>query len=91
MGSQIIDSDRRCPRCSKRMMLEIGQADSDAVDRFSNRAELVHQCWSCGYSELDRNWKRPTVGSAAAAERLARLRLEGPTPYPWEVASADAS
>ncbi len=64
--TQIIDSDRRCPRCSKRMMLEIGQADSGAVDRFSSRAEMVHECWSCGYKELDRNWRRPKIAACSS-------------------------
>lgn len=91
MGAQIIDSDRRCPRCAKRMVLEIGQADHDAADRFSSRAEMVHQCWSCDYSEVDRNWQRRRIDATRSAERLARLRLEGPDPYPWEVGRADAS
>lgn len=44
MKVDVMDSDRRCPHCSKRMMLDIGQ---DELGRTYN----IHSCWSCGYEE----------------------------------------
>lgn len=85
--TQIIDSDRRCPRDGKRMVLEIGQADSGAQDRFSNRAEMVHICFNCDYREIDRNWRRPKLGPSAADRLLSqRLGIGVPIVYddaPW--------
>ena len=73
--SQIIDSDRRCPHCSKLMILEIGQDDT------SGWVRQVHQCWSCGYVEIDENWpRRPRLvhkSGPSLAQRLAKQRLEG--------------
>lgn len=86
MTSQIIDSDRRCVRCSKLMVLEIGQGEQREV-----RAELVHQCWSCGYHEKDSAWRRPKVKvGPTMAERLKAQRLGEAVPwrdfvYPDEV------
>ncbi len=91
MSTQIIDSDRRCPFDGKRMLVEIGQDDNSATDRLSIRVRMVHMCLHCGHEEIDDNWQRPRIDATQSAERLARLRLEGPDPYPWEVARADAS
>ncbi len=91
MTSQI-DSDRRCPRCSKLMMLEIGPEESE-----SGWTIMVHTCWSCSYVERDKDWKRPKIKvrtGPTMAERLQARRLgEG---VPWreyvypEVSDVDA-
>lgn len=86
-SNQIIDSDRRCPHCSKLMMLEIGQDD------ISGWTRQVHSCWSCGYDEIDENWPRPRLvpkSGPTLAERLTaqRLGIEIPVSefvYPDEV------
>lgn len=88
MTEQIIDSDRRCPRCSKRMMLELGQGEEREV-----RAVMIHHCWSCDYVEQDKDWKRPKVvvrEGPTMAERLKAQRLGEGVPwreyvYPGEV------
>lgn len=85
--SQIIDSDRRCPFDGKLMMVEIGQDDVSGWTR------QVHQCWSCGYDEIDENWPRPRLvkrDGPSMAERLAAQRLGVDVPvsqwvYPGEV------
>lgn len=71
MTTQIIDSDRRCPHCSKLMMLDIGQDD------ISGWTRQVHHCWSCDYREIDENWPRPKLvrTGPTMAERLAAQRL----------------
>lgn len=72
--SQVIDSDRRCPFDGKLMMVEIGQDDVSGWTR------QVHDCWSCGYREIDENWPRPRVVRRAGptmAELLLAQRLEG--------------
>lgn len=98
LNSQIIDSDRRCPHCSKLMMLEIGQDDASGWTR------QVHNCWSCGYTEIDENWKPPRLvrkTGPTLAQRLAEQRLLGvelklvydTTPFPkgeFDEESADA-
>ena len=56
MTTQIIDSDRRCPRDGKLMILEIGQGEER-----EQRTVMVHSCWHCGYAEQDEAWKRPKV------------------------------
>jgi hypothetical protein len=74
----IEDSDRRCAHCGKRMMVDIGQRDM-VGDGTVGEVELVHECWSCGYVERDRAWKRPriVVGGPTLAERLHKQRTEG--------------
>jgi len=70
MATQILDSPRRCCRCAKKMMMEIGQhADRGDV-------EIEHQCWSCGHTEYQDNWSRfHGTDGHSAADRLRRLRL----------------
>lgn len=75
----IEDSDRHCPHCSKRMMLDIGQRDTTGDDT-AGEVEMIHHCWSCGYVERDRAWKRPRIrvgDGLTLAERLHKQRLEG--------------
>jgi C4-type Zn-finger protein len=74
--SFVEDSDRFCPRCGKRMMLELGQ--EDVAESFIGWVLMTHSCWSCNYTETDRQWRRPrlrVVGTPTAAERLKELRL----------------
>jgi hypothetical protein len=82
----ILDSARRCPRCSKRLIVESGQrADRGDI-------EIVHVCWNCPYRELHSATPlRQSVGKSLA-DQLRNLRLEdGPlillpvyddTPFP---------
>lgn len=79
------DSDRRCPRDGKRMLVEIGQQD-DVGGRRLALVEMVHACWSCGYTERDDQWKRPGVRVSTGptmAERLyaQRMGVEVPMRY----------
>lgn len=78
MSTLIEDSDRRCPHCSKRMMLDIGQRDMVGDDSVGE-VEMIHHCWSCGYVERDRAWKRPRIktGGPTLAERLHKQRTDG--------------
>lgn len=76
MTTQIIDSDLRCPRDQKRMVLEIGQQDEDGWDL--GCLVMIHQCWECGYHVRDDRRMRPLpTRTESAAARLKRLRLEG--------------
>jgi hypothetical protein len=63
----IEDSPFRCVRCSKRMVQVIDQ------DEVANRMRIRHDCWSCGHTFEERR-RAPGGTSAAAADRLARLR-----------------
>lgn len=88
MAEQVIDSDRRCPRDGKLMMLEIGQEES--TDGWTR---MVHHCWHCDYTEKDTAWKRPKIRvhtGPTMAERLMAQRLGEAVPwrefvYPGEV------
>ena len=73
--TQVDDSDRRCPRCYKKMMLQIGQESNEGW------VEMQHDCWSCGYSEPDKVWRRPLPTrdvegrpARSQAERLRQIR-----------------
>lgn len=72
---QVLDSPLRCPKCHKRMHLQVGQEDVIGEGDLRMR----HECWSCGYAEDERAWTRPTklARRLVAADRLARQRLEG--------------
>ena len=63
----ITDSHLRCPRCHKRMLMDVDQDD------VSNRLRVRHECWSCGFNYEERR-RAPGGTSTAAADRLARLR-----------------
>jgi hypothetical protein len=89
--TQIIDSDLRCPRDGKRMMLEIGQEDAGGAG--IGTLSMWHQCWHCQYQVRDDRTMRPLpTRTETAAARLKRLRLEGTelkivyddTPWPEE-------
>lgn len=45
----IESSDRTCPRCGKRMMVDRGQDDESR----SVRMLTIHECWSCDWSERE--------------------------------------
>lgn len=74
---QTIDSDRRCSRCHKRMVMQIGQDDSTGAGDM----RATHECWNCGRVETDKQWSRPLgtdpTGKVTRAERLRQLRLNG--------------
>lgn len=73
---------RRCPRCFKRLMEDMGQRDM-VGDATVGECELILSCLNCGYSERDTNWqpvKRPVVVGPSLAERLHHNRTEG-----WDV------
>jgi hypothetical protein len=89
MTTQIIDSDLRCPRDGKRMMVELGQQDEDGRDL--GALVMWHHCWHCNYKVRDDRTMKPLpTHTPEFAERLKRLRLEGtvipihydPTPFP---------
>ena len=76
MTTQIIDSDLRCRRCSKRMVVELGQQDEDGRDL--GTLVMIHSCWSCGWTIRDDRRMRPLpTRTETATARLRRLRLEG--------------
>jgi hypothetical protein len=64
-------------RCSKLMIVDVGQQDDDG--RNLGALEAVHSCLSCDYTVRDDRLRRPlpTRTSSWFADRLARLRLEG--------------
>ena len=91
MTTQIIDSDLRCPRDGKRMVLELGQQDEDGRDL--GQLVMIHHCWHCPYTVRDDRRMRPLpTRTETASARLRRLRLEGTviplvyddTPWPEE-------
>jgi hypothetical protein len=65
----IEDSDRNCPRCGKRMMVE---PDPNYLG-----CRLVHSCWTCGWAEEE--LRRPSLtvvqGGRTGADRLRAVRL----------------
>jgi len=62
---QVIDSPYRCRRCSKRMVQQAGQHDSDGD------LEVLHECWSCGYSFTQRPERdRPSEAGKTFAEMV---------------------
>lgn len=71
MALQVIDSPRLCPRCSKRMVMELGQDEAE-----NWHLHAIHICWNCDHREDQRLWSRPlrTDGESAARRRLDRLR-----------------
>lgn len=76
MAIQVLDSPLRCPHCSKRLVMQVGQ--DDATGAGDMRA--THECWSCNYSEIDKNWSGPlgTDRARTPMRELLRLqRLEG--------------
>lgn len=76
MTTQIIDSDLRCPRDQKRMVVELGQQDEDGRDL--GTLVMWHHCWHCNYKVRDDRRMRPLpTRTETAAARLRRLRLEG--------------
>jgi hypothetical protein len=76
MTTQIIDSDLRCPRDGKRMVLELGQQDEDGRDL--GTLVMIHRCWHCPYTVRDDRRMRPLpTRTPQFAERLKRQRLEG--------------
>lgn len=94
MTTQIIDSDLRCRRCSKRMHAELGQQDEDGRDL--GTLVMIHECWSCGWTIRDDRLRRPLpTRTETAADRLKRLRLEGTElkivydDAPWPVSEFD--
>lgn len=81
------DSDRRCPRDGKRMILEIGQRDVVDLDRRLARVDMVHSCLECGYVERDNQWRRPrltTVSGPSMRERLYAMRWGEPVPFVYD-------
>ena len=63
----IEDSPRRCPRCHKRMFLELDQ------EFIGTRLRMEHHCWSCDWREVE--YQRPKGGTGTTlADSLARLR-----------------
>ena len=48
MRVQIVDSPHRCKKCSKRMVQESGQNETDGD------LEIVHTCWSCDWTFTER-------------------------------------
>lgn len=67
------DSWLRCPTadCGKRMFLEIGPDES------TGEVQAWHVCWSCNYTEREREWRVPRTRTvvSTAAERRLRMRL----------------
>ena len=54
----IEDSPRRCPRDGKRMLVDLGQADSTGM------LDVWHECWNCGYREPEQ-WPSARVKADA--------------------------
>lgn len=67
----IEDSHLRCPYEGKKMFMEIGQHADDG------RCEIRHYCPSCGYEELDTDWRDKRVvdvSPGVVASSLYRMR-----------------
>lgn len=75
MKVQVIDSPHRCRKCSKRMVIEAGQHDSDGD------LEVTHSCWSCGWSFTQRPERDKTSDGPSLMERV-RDRVRDPKPMP---------
>lgn len=73
------DSALRCPRCAKRMQVDVGQDDDE-----TGAVRTVHSCPSCGYvagpAEAFRPWSSAEVRRRI---RIARHQLYG-DPHPDE-------
>lgn len=67
-----MDSELRCPRCAKRMMCQVGQAEDASPD--GNVVVLRrHECWNCDYVELDtQSPRKPVVLAELEAVRRRR-------------------
>lgn len=73
MAVQVIDSPKRCPRCSKRLVMQIGQDDVTGAGDMRAR----HECWNCEYAEDDRAWSRPLKTDGRSTLRRLADRLRG--------------
>ncbi len=79
----IEDSPHRCRRCSKRMVMEIGQEDEHEAT--IGWVRMVHTCWNCDYQIRDEQIPKPSLTRSGPplADRLYALRqgVEVPMVY----------
>jgi hypothetical protein len=81
--SRFEDSDRFCPHDGKRMVVDIGQDDTDCG---SGWVQMYHQCLHCPYRELDTTWKRtPVVEVARSASGRTAAELLLAQRQGWDV------
>lgn len=77
MKTAVIDSHLRCPRCSKRLVCDIGPDENDGV------ISIGHDCLNCGYHEqaprtvADARRRSDVPALISLREQLVRLRLGG--------------
>ena len=78
MRVQILDSDRRCPRDSSKLVADAGQNDTEGD------LELKLECWECGYREMQRPERdRTSDGSPFMASLRDKIRNpDKPVPAP---------
>ena len=82
MRVQIVDSPHRCKKCSKRMVQESGQHETDGD------LEIVHTCWSCDWSFKERPERDKPVTAPAPTVDPAKKPVTAPAafePYVPEV------
>lgn len=72
MITHLIDSHLRCPRCKKRMVLDVGQDDHSGAGDM----RATHRCLECPYTEIDKNWSAPLGTDRPRTTLAARLRQQ---------------
>ena len=88
MKIDVLNSPLRCPKCSKRMVMELGEneAEGDAGH------EAVHRCWNCDHVEVETGRTVPlaSVTDSVLARIRDRIRddaMEAPIDFEWPVKS----
>ena len=75
----VTDSVLRCPRCHKRLRLDVGQAGTIGTPA------TEHACDNCGYRErgtADQPWQQMPLAERLRLIRQMREELYGPRPTP---------
>jgi hypothetical protein len=67
----VIDSERRCPRCAKRLIVELGSDDLGQPD-------VEQPCLNCGYVADGPGTQRWNTREIRRRIKLARESLYGP-------------
>jgi hypothetical protein len=73
---QIVDSDRRCPRDSSKLVADAGQNDTEGD------LEVLLECWECGYREMQRPERDKTSDGPPLSMAALRDRVRDPKPVP---------
>ena len=84
MKIDALDSPLHCPRCGKRMTMELGEHDTD------DGHEAVHRCWNCDHVEIETGRTVPlasVTGSMLASirDRIRDDDMAKPIEFEWPV------